>query len=114
MNVIVVEDDRTLAGLIEMVARSRGHAVRAFDGATGVVEAITLPCTILLDLTLVEGDAPALVRQIKDDPATAATRIVLLSGSANLARIASECGADGWLKKPFGLAELESALSAEC
>jgi len=110
MRVLVVEDDRTLAGLIETVARTKGHDARVFDSVVGVVEAIELPCTILLDLTLFEGDAPTLVRRIKSDPATAQARVVLLSGNASIESIAADCGADAWLKKPFGLGELEGEL----
>jgi len=110
MKVLVVEDDSTLAGLVETVARSRGHEVEVFDSVIGVKEAIELPCTVLLDLTLVEGDAPGLVREIKASRHTSAARVVLLSGSRELESVAAECGADGWLRKPFGLAELEGVI----
>lgn len=110
MRVIVVEDDRTLAALVETVARSRGHEVEVFDSVIGVKEAIEIPCTVLLDLTLVEGDAPGLVRDIKTDPRTSPARVVLLSGRRELETVAAECGADAWLKKPFGLAELEGVM----
>jgi DNA-binding response OmpR family regulator len=113
MKVLVVEDDRTLAGLVETVARSRGHEVEVFDSVIGVKHAIDLPCTILLDLTLVEGDAASLVREIKADPRTSAARVVLLSGSRELETVAAECGADAWLKKPFGLAELEGVMKRD-
>lgn len=107
MNVLVVEDDQTLAGLIATVARSRGHDVQVFDSVVGVLDAITHPCTILLDLTLVEGDVPSLVRTIRQNPGTASARVVLLSGNKDIEAIAMKCGADAWIRKPFGLAELE-------
>lgn len=110
MKVLVVEDDSTLAGLIETVARSKGHEPQVFDSVVGVKEAIELPCTVLLDLTLVEGSAEDLVRAIKSDSKTSATRVVLLSGNREIEAIAGECGADGWLRKPFGLAELEGVI----
>jgi len=114
MKVIIVEDDATLAGLVETVAQRRGHETAVFDSVTGVLDAIELPCTVLLDLTLVEGDAPALVGEIRRNPATARARVVLLSGSKDIEAVAQECGADGWVSKPFGLAELEKALGVEC
>jgi DNA-binding response OmpR family regulator len=115
MKVLVVEDDQTLAGLVETIARAKGHDVGVFDSVVGVVEAIELPCTVLLDLTLVEGDAPGLVREIRKDPRTAGARVILLSGNRDIEAIATECGADAWLKKPFGLADLEEELrNVEC
>lgn len=113
MKVLVVEDDATLAGLIETVAARRGHDVEVFDSVRGVLEAIEQPCTVLLDLTLVEGDAQSLVREIRRNPATAAARVVLLSGNRDIEAIARDCGADAWLKKPFGLTELDRELGEE-
>jgi two-component system, OmpR family, response regulator VicR len=111
VRILIVEDDATLAGLVETVARRRGHEATVFDSVTGVLDAIDPPCTVLLDLTLVEGDAPSLVREIRRNPATAAARVVLLSGNRDIEAIARDCGADAWMRKPFGLADLEKEMT---
>lgn len=57
MRILVVEDERTLAGFVEQSLRAEGHAVTvASDGETGQARALTGDyALVLLDLTLPAG-----------------------------------------------------------
>ena len=54
MRILVIEDERTLAGFIEQSLRAEGHAVTVcHDGESGEAKALTGDyALVLLDLTL--------------------------------------------------------------
>lgn len=113
MLVLIAEDDATLAGLIASVARGKGFPVEAFDSASAILERLETveePCLVLADLALADGDGRRIVTSIRENQKLASTKVILLSGNRELAAIAQQSGAAGYLRKPFGLTELEELL----
>jgi two-component system KDP operon response regulator KdpE len=112
-HVLLVEDDeptRTTVG-----GNLRGHGYRVVE-AGSVAEALRSwdadrPDLILLDLGLPDGDGSTLIRRVRRDTTTP---ILVLSarGQEHDKVGALDAGADDYVTKPFGLAELRSRIAA--
>jgi two-component system, OmpR family, phosphate regulon response regulator PhoB len=112
--IIVVEDDATLAGLVASVAQRAGSEAVVFGDADDALRAIVglaePPSLVLLDLALPGNGGDWLCAEIRRNPATSSVRVVLLSGNRDAQESARACGADGVLRKPFTLEELEGLM----
>jgi DNA-binding response OmpR family regulator len=113
LRILVVDDDPAMVGAITALVGTAGHQViTAYDGLTAVrrVEE-ERPDLVLLDLAMPGPDGYAVtgrVRGLGDTP------IIVVSGeSAEAAKVrALELGADDYLVKPFGRAELLARINA--
>jgi two-component system alkaline phosphatase synthesis response regulator PhoP len=74
------------------------------------------PQLVFLDMMMPKMDGITACREIKADPATRDTHIIMLTAMAQYSdrRAAAEAGADGYMTKPFNptalLAQVEEAL----
>lgn len=114
-HLLSIEDNASNARLLEgVVARRPGwHLTNAAQGRLGIQLARSLTSTgnldlILLDLHLPDLHGGEVLRQLRADPATARTPVVVLSADATPGAIdrALASGADGYLKKPFIVTDL--------
>ena len=108
MRILVVEDERTLAGFIEQSLRAEGHAVSVrHDGESGEAAALTGDyALVLLDLTLPGKDGLEVLGGIRsrlpDLPV-----IVLTARAAIEQRVEGlDRGANDYVTKPFSFDEL--------
>jgi two-component system, OmpR family, KDP operon response regulator KdpE len=109
--VLVVDDDPALLKALRLGLAARGHEViTAVNGAQGVSKAtIASPDVVVLDLGLPDIDGLTVcsrIRQSSDVP------IVVLSATGTEERkvAALDGGADDYMTKPFGMAELEARI----
>jgi len=65
-----------------------------------------LPHLILLDVLLSGEDGGEICRRLKSDELTSHIPVILISAHTGLWQTAADCGADGFLVKPFRLTEL--------
>ena len=105
--ILVVEDDRSLCELLEMLLAFEGYDVRC---ATTASQALDLaeqhqPAVILFDMRLSHGSGEDFLAAYRALP-NASARLIAVSGIANLEDEAARIGAHGFLKKPFDLADL--------
>ena len=104
--ILIIEDDATIRAILEMALLGAGYADVASSarGDEGLdLARRTKPDLVLLDLMLPGLDGFTVATRIRETPALAATRIVMLT-----ARTANEdivrglgCGADDYVTKPF-------------
>jgi CheY-like chemotaxis protein len=103
-DVLVVDDNDEIAGLIAEMMRMEGHEVRvAHDGAEGLA-ALTerIPDLVLLDVEMPILDGPGMAyRMLVEDCGRETLPIVLCSAAANLPRVARRVGTPYALAKPF-------------
>ena len=109
--VLIVEDDHETRRALVRELGSRGYAIdEAPDGATALRRwEARRPDVVLLDLGLPDLDGLTLVTRFRRE---AATPIVILSGRYEEREKveALERGADDYVTKPFGVAELHARL----
>jgi DNA-binding response OmpR family regulator len=114
MRILVVEDDRVLAGLLADGLRERDMVVDlAHDGveALGKAEAVAYDVIVLdRDLPLLHGDAVCQALAGRQSPA----RVLMLTAAAAVADRVDGLmlGADDYLGKPFAFTELVARVHA--
>jgi two-component system KDP operon response regulator KdpE len=111
--VLLVEDDDATRSALRRDLASRGYRVDdVADGASAILRWETRrPDVILLDLGLPDMDGTRVIRRIRRE---AQTPILVLSArDAEATKVeALEQGADDYVTKPFGIAELHARLRA--
>ncbi len=114
MHVLVVEDERRLAGLVQQALTEEGHVAEvAFDGEEGLDLALSGSYdVIVLDWMLPKLPGPEVTRRLRRGKV--ATPILMLTARDAIAdRVEGlDAGADDYLVKPFALAELLARLRA--
>ena len=109
--VLVVDDDRALLRALTIGLAARGYDVTtARTGTDGVVQAsLAQPDVVVLDLSLPDIDGVEVCGRIRE---FSEVPIVILSalGSEGRKVEALDRGADDYVTKPFGMAELEARL----
>jgi DNA-binding response OmpR family regulator len=112
----IIEDDPLQASLIDREVRKAGYRTNvAHDGKTGLADVRRLhPSLVLLDVMLPELDGHDVCRRIRADQQTQAIPIIMMSalGTEEHKTAGLELGADDYVVKPFGLAELISRIRA--
>src|SRR5215213_3439624 len=113
LRILVVDDDPAMVGAITALVGTEGHQViTAYDGLTAVKRfREESPDIVLLDLAMPGPDGFTVAGQIR---ASGAAPILVVSGeNAEDAKVrALGIGADDYLVKPFGKAELLARIAA--
>lgn len=108
--ILVVDDNRTNALLLERVLLGEGHLVDVASDGQEALERIThhAPDLILLDLDMPRIDGYEVCRRVKNDPATRLVPIVIVTAqNAFEAKLkAWDLGADDFITKPFQCLEV--------
>lgn len=107
INVLIVEDEKEIRRFVRSALESEGW--RVFDADTlqrGLIEAGTRkPDLIILDLGLPDGDGLNFIRDLRQ---WSSIPVIVLSARSEESDkvLALDAGADDYLSKPFGVAEL--------
>ena len=104
---MLLEDDKKTLEITEEILLEEGYHPIGCDHYESVGSILELsPELILLDVRLAGGYGHILCAQLKDNPATSSIPVILVSAAENLSTIASDCGADNYLCKPYGMDKL--------
>ncbi len=111
--VLVIEDEADIRRFVRVALESEGHVVS--EAATlqrGLVEAGTRrPDLVVLDLGLPDGDGTDFVREFRGWSSSPVLVLSARTGETDKVR-ALDAGADDYLVKPFGSAELLARVRA--
>ena len=103
--ILVVDDQPDLRLLIRLTLRALGEVSQASSAETALAQlAQSVPDLLILDVWLGEGiSGLELCRKLKDAPATAGMKIMLLSACGQQSDVAAglAAGADYYMVKPF-------------
>ena len=115
--ILVVDDDKQIASLIEDVFGDDGRfEVRvAHNGYDAGMETERFqPHLILLDYMLPDINGDVVCRRVRERESLADTRVLCISGVIESDEIEGllDAGADGYMKKPFDLGELMSRVES--
>jgi len=110
---LIVEDDEPTRRAVTSNLEASGYAVEEAGDVAGALRAweSMRPDVIVLDLGLPDRDGIAVIRVVRRD---ASTPVLVLSarGQEHDKVAALEAGADDYMTKPFGMAELRARLAA--
>ena len=106
--VLIVEDDDTLRETLTEVLLDEGHEVRAAAHGSEALDQLDgwEPHLILLDLMMPTMDAFAFRARQRELRVAPAARTVVISAARDLESAVEILEADGWIAKPFLLAEV--------
>ncbi len=111
--VLIVEDDRNIAALVEQYLRDAGfRTITAYDGTEGLrLAREAAPCFVILDLNLPGMDGVDLCRELRK---SSRVPILMLTARAEeVDRIVGfSLGADDYVVKPFSPRELVERVKA--
>ncbi|HVU60741.1 MAG TPA: response regulator [Mycobacteriales bacterium] len=107
--ILVVEDDPSVRGLLESLLQGEGYAVTtASDGIGGLVKvAANRPALVLLDVMMPDLGGIRVLEELQADPATADLPVLIVTGKLDaVPALAAMIGADNVIPKPFAVAQL--------
>jgi DNA-binding response OmpR family regulator len=108
--VLIVEDDEGIATqLVRGLTRGGYHVDHVTTGAQALAH--RLPDVVLLDLELPDSDGVVVCRTLRDRSGVAIIVVTAYGEEADRVK-ALDAGADDYLVKPFGLAELQARIRA--
>jgi DNA-binding response OmpR family regulator len=114
MRILVIEDERQLAGHIVRALSRRGHSLSVqHDGAEGLQLALEeRPDLIVLDLNLPGLDGLAVLERVRQEGRLA--RVLILTARSEVEHRVKglQAGADDYLAKPFSMDELVARVEA--
>ena len=115
--IVAIEDDETIRTLLQMLLRNAGFtSVRLAERGDTGLELVRRhkPDLVLLDLMLPGLDGLTICRRIRETPALAQTRILMLTAKSEDADVVRglELGADDYVTKPFSRSVLLARIQA--
>jgi len=112
--ILLVEDDRSIAGFVEPELEHLGFHVRcAYDGISGLEEARAFsPALIILDIMLPKLDGVGVLKRLRRSGSRVPV-VMLTARDTTLDKVHSlDLGADDYLTKPFDIEELLARIRA--
>jgi CheY-like chemotaxis protein len=111
--VLIVDDNEAFLELNAAFLSLDGHQVLTSDKAQGTLDLVREhhPDIVLLDIVMPGMDGYQVCRQIREDPATRGTLVVMITALAGSSRAHSrEAGADAYIAKPIPSRELRETI----
>jgi CheY-like chemotaxis protein len=112
--VLVVDDDRDVVQGLSIRLKAQGYdVITAYDGAAGVSAANDRhPDAIVMDIRMPGMDGVAAVGELKRNPKTQHTPVVMLSASVRDQQRALEMGVSYFIPKPYTASAVMSAIES--
>jgi diguanylate cyclase len=114
--ILAVDDDEHTRNLLRDLCEAAGFEVRVAQDGVEALEAIAhgAPNLVLLDLMLPQKDGFSVLKELRENPATAHLPVVILTAIGDLdGKIRGmELGADDYVTKPFKLIELQTRINS--
>ena len=110
--ILIVDDDEDLLLVMNLTLKSEGFDVQVSFNAEGFFEILQnyRPDVILLDITMDGIEGGALCMRVKADADTRGIIVFMFSANRNVEQIAQVCGAEGFVTKPFEMADLHQKI----
>ncbi|GAC1380275.1 MAG: response regulator [Ginsengibacter sp.] len=107
IKVLVADDDVAIGDVMQILLEENGYEV-FFTGMPSEIDNLLKkePNIILLDIWMSGVSGKDVCERIKKDPVTKHIPVVLFSANRDTKEIAEQCGADGFIAKPFDISEI--------
>ena len=105
--IVVVDDDQVFGELLATVLDLEGYRAVIVTKSEEVVSTVreVKPALVLMDIHIRNNDTLGALRDLKHDEVLRRTPVIMTSGMDRAAECL-DCGADSFVLKPFGPAEL--------
>lgn len=113
LTLLVVDDEEDLLQLMQLTLRAEGYGVRVSVNGDNLLDIVSKepPDLVLLDIKMEGVDGGTICRLLKHNNSTNKIPILLFSANDNITTISKDCGADGFIRKPFEAGELREELN---
>jgi heavy metal response regulator len=114
MRLLVVEDEKKVAGFIKKGLEEEGYAVdRASDGETGLMMGLDgVHDLIILDVNLPKMDGLGVLQELRNSKVTTPVLLLTVRAAIEDKVLGLDAGADDYLTKPFAFQELLARVRA--
>ncbi|TKW67017.1 MAG: response regulator transcription factor [Paracoccus denitrificans] len=113
--IMVIEDEDNIAAALDFLLTRDGHDHSRLATGAGAVDALRVvrPDLVLLDVMLPEVSGYQIVQDLRADAELSDVRVLMMTarGSVVERRKGMMLGADGFIAKPFELAELRAEMA---
>jgi len=103
--IYVADDDEDILDIISTILLNLGFTVETT--MTGEFRDPEKADLYLLDINLSGRNGGDICKKLKAHPKTSQIPIILISANEDIKTVCIECGADGYLRKPFEIKALE-------
>ena len=106
--ILVVDDDLDILNIMSISLKDKGYEVEGtLNGDEAIERAERFkPDLIIMDIYLSGTNGKDICKKLKETKKTSSIPIILISASTQLKNTVRECGANGFLNKPFENADL--------
>jgi len=105
--ILVADDDLGILDVMKMILEDQGFEVLTTSNGNNILTLCEqMPDLIFLDLWMSGADGNIICSQIKAQEHLRQIPIIIFSANKNTEQIAFDCGANGFLAKPFDLKDL--------
>jgi len=105
--ILVADDDADILEVFQLILSVKGYDVRTENNPEKLLELKDdLPDLIFLDIWMSGMDGQDICRRLRSREETKHIPIIMLSANVDIENIATECGATGYLAKPFDIKQL--------
>ena len=109
----ILDDNEELLEIMEKVL-SKEYTLLLRTETDGIVEAILSfkPDLVILDHTIGEESSAKVIEDLKSNDQFMKVPIVLFSAHLELAKLSKNMGADGYIEKPCGIADMRQYIKS--
>jgi CheY-like chemotaxis protein len=113
-SVLILDDDQDILEVTKLILEMKGYHVQTRDSVTDVVQLVneTNPDIILVDLMIPEIGGREMMKNLKGNAKTKDIPALVFSANSEIEAISKTIGADGFLKKPFDIEQLEKTIES--
>ncbi len=106
--ILVVDDDEGILDAVSLILQDEGYAVETVTKGSETFKKISAvhPDVIILDVLMSGTDGRDICRKIKADHQMKGIPVIMMSAHPAANQGAVDCGADGFVAKPFEINEL--------
>jgi CheY-like chemotaxis protein len=112
--VLICDDDPDILEVTRTILLLKGYNVETMMTTEGLFPKVAefKPDLILMDLWIPETGGEKATRDLKGNPSTEEIPVVLFSANNDIDKVAKSTGANGYLRKPFEIEQLEKVIAS--
>lgn len=106
--IFISDDEIDILDILSLMLKAHGYIVTASVDPNSLfeMEDQELPDIILLDIWMTGIDGRDICNQLKQTERTKHIPVIFISANSNIEEIATSCNAQGYIAKPFEMAEM--------